>query len=333
MECFRQGQYQRTPIGDMLPVYLDRAEESKPPQDLKFSLSKEGWLQAWARLRDNESDERKRLDQMPPFQVFNAMREVKPGASIIAAAKDAVGKEYPALVTQRFGRGRTAALMIGNVWRWGMQSADGRRDMEKSWRQLVRWLISDVPGRVELAVDPLADEAPGAVKLQVRARDEKFQPLDDANVSINIEPVMSDADSGTNKGIRLRAEPSLDEPGVYQATYVPRNTGGYRATTSVTNAVGVYAGQAEAGWSADLAAEEFSSLEPNTALLDAIAKRTGGEVISPAKLDAFARGLPSRTAPVMEAWTTPAWHTPLLFGFALACLIGEWGLRRWKGMP
>jgi hypothetical protein len=38
-------------------------------------------------------------------------------------------------------------------------------------------------------------------------------------------------------------------------------------------------------------------------------------------------------SPVMEGWTTPAWHTPALFGFALACLVAEWGLRRWKGLP
>jgi hypothetical protein len=270
---------------------------------------------------------------MPAFEVFNPTREVKPGASIIASATDPAGKEYPALVTQRFGRGRSAALMVGDVWRWGMQNPEARRDMEKSWRQLLRWLISDVPGRVELAAEPLADEAAGAVKLQIRARDERFQPLDDANVSVAIEPVLSGTANGTNNGIRLRPEPSPDEAGVYQTVYVPRATGGYRATAFVTNAVGVYVGQAEAGWSADLEAEEFSSLQPNTALLDTIAKRTGGEVISAAKLNDFARGLPNRHSPVMEAWTIPAWHTPALFGFALACLIGEWGLRRWKGMP
>ena len=101
----------------------------------------------------------------------------------------------------------------------------------------------------------------------------------------------------------------------------------------VINGVGVDVGQAEAGWSTDLAAEEFRSLEPNTALLESIARRTGGEIIPAAKLNEFARALPHRRSPVMEAWTTPAWHTPALFGFALACLVAEWGLRRWKGMP
>jgi len=333
MESFRQGQYQRTPIGDMLPVYLDRSDETKPPENLKLNLSREGWLQAWARLRDNESDERARLQEMPTFEVFNATREVKPGASVIATASDQSGKEFPALVTQRFGRGRTAALMIGDIWRWGMQSPEARHDMEKSWRQLMRWLIADVPKRVELAVERPTDEAAGAVKLQVRVRDEKFQPFDDATVSIEVQPVLSDASGAPTNTIRLRAEPSLTEAGVYESTYVPRNTGGYRATARVVNSVGVDVGQAEAGWSTDLAAEEFRLLQPNTALLEAIAKRTGGEIVSATKLDDFARSLPNRRSPVMEAWTAPAWHTPILFGFALACLVAEWGLRRWKGMP
>jgi len=333
MECFRQGRYQRTPIGDMLPVYLDRADETKPPANLRLNLSREGWLQAWARLRDNEADERTRLQGMPAFEVFNPITGVKPAASVIVSASDENGKQYPALVTQRFGRGRTAALMVGDVWRWGMQNPDARADMEKSWRQLMRWLVADVPKRVELAVEPSTDEAGGAVKLRARARDEKFLPLDDVTVSIEIKPVLSDATGVTTNAIRLRAEPALDEPGVYETVYVPRYTGGYSATAHVTNTVGVEVGQAEAGWSTDPAAEEFRSVEPNTVLLESIAQRTGGEVIPATKLNDLARALPTRRSPVMEAWTTPAWHTPVLFGFALACLVAEWGLRRWKGMP
>ena len=114
---------------------------------------------------------------------------------------------------------------------------------------------------------------------------------------------------------------------------MPRGSGGYKATAIVTNAVGAEVGEAEGGWSTDLAGEEFRSLSPNVALLKTIAKKTGGEVITAAKLDEFTRGLPQRHAPVMDSWTFPVWHTTTMFGFALACFLGEWGLRRWKGMP
>jgi hypothetical protein len=150
---------------------------------------------------------------------------------------------------------------------------------------------------------------------------------------VEVQPVLSEAAGATTNVIRIRAEPSAQEAGLYEATYVPRYTGGYRAVAYVTNAVGVEVGKAETGWSTDLAAEEFRSLQPNLALLETIAKRTGGEVIPISKLAEFARNLPNRQAPVMEAWTQPAWHTPWLFVFALACFATEWGVRRWKGMP
>src|SRR5204863_9575939 len=67
-ESFQNGKYLRTAIGDMLPVYLDIQTDAEPPRHLKFSLTREGWLQAWARIRSTESDERARLDEMPEFQ-------------------------------------------------------------------------------------------------------------------------------------------------------------------------------------------------------------------------------------------------------------------------
>jgi hypothetical protein len=236
------------------------------------------------------------------------------------------------VVVQRFGRGRTAAVTLGDVWHWGLHDADAHRDMDKAWRQLMRWLITDVPGRVELAVEP-SDQGNGAVNLQVRARDAKFQPIDNANVRVAIEPVgQTPAAGSVSNSIVLHAEPADNEAGLYQLTYVPRTTGGYKATASVTNSVGEEVGRAEAGWSTDLAAEEFRSLAPNLPLLEAIARNTGGEVISAQRLDEFARKLPNKHAPVMEAWSVPVWNLPVTFAFALACLLSEWGIRRWKGL-
>lgn len=334
MESLQEGQYRRTPIGDMLPVYLDRAEETKPPAALRLNLSREGWLQSWARLRDNESDEKARLQNMPPFQVLNRVRDVKPGASVIATAAGDGGREYPALVVQRFGRGRTAAIALGDLWRWGLHDPESHRDLDKAWRQLVRWLVTDVPNRVDLAAEPASGDAQGAVRLQVRVRDAKFQPLDNAAVTLEVQPVMAEgANAGATNSLRLQAEPALNEAGLYEATYVPRTTAGYLATASVTNSAGADAGRAQAGWSTDLAAEEFRSLTPNLGLLQALAQKTGGEIVAANRLDALVRSLPQRQAPVMEGWSFPIWHTPALFAFALACLLAEWGLRRWKGMP
>jgi hypothetical protein len=261
---------------------------------------------------------------------------------VLATVSDAGGQTYPALVVQRFGLGRTAALTVGDLWRWALQLDDQQRDLGKAWRQTVRWLVSDVPEQIELQAEPKRDDPNQAVWLQVRVRDNKFQPVDDAAVSVTVHPVQNgnapgettEAREGSSaaRGVRLTAEPALTEPGLYQALYVPRDTGGFYAEATVTNSVGAEMGRAETGWANELAAEEFRSLKPNRALLEAIARKTGGELVDAFKLDDFVRGLPHRQMPITETWTFPLWHRAWVFLFALACLVAEWGLRRWKGL-
>jgi uncharacterized membrane protein len=341
-ESFHQGKYERTPIGDMLPVYLDRVAETRPSTNFHLNLTREGWLQPWARLRGNETEEKARLEAMPAFQVLNRVRDIKPGASVIATVQDATGQNIPALTVQRFGNGRVGALTVGDLWRWGLRDEASHRDMDKAWRQLIRWLIADVPNRIVLQVQPKPNDPDQALRLQVRARDKKFQPLDNASVVLTVRALTNDfarpgaAMDGRSRAhtnaLRLAAEPSSTEPGLYEATYVPRETGGYFAEAVVTDVSGVEVGRAQAGWTADPAADEFRSLQPNRALLESIARQTGGEVLTPAKLDSFAASLPNRKAPVTESWTVPLWHRSTVFLFAFACFLAEWALRRSKGM-
>lgn len=328
-ESFHQGKYEHTPVGEMLPVYLDYARDTKPLANLRLNLTREGWLQPWARLRDNEASERTRLTEMPALQVLNRVRDVKPGASVIAEVQDESGGKYPALVAQRFGNGRVGALLIGDLWRWGLRDEAVRSDQDKAWRQMVRWLIADVPQRIEFAAETKRDDPNQAMALRVRVRDKEFKPLDNATVRMTVTP---SAESTQTNSASLNAEPALIEAGLYEAQYVPRTAGGYLAEAVVTDTDGVEVGRAQAGWSADPAAEEFKSLKPNRALLESIARQTGGEVISMNNLAAFANKLPNRNAPITESVTTPLWHKPLVFLLALACFASEWGLRRWKGM-
>ena len=66
------------------------------------------------------------------------------------------------------------------------------------------------------------------------------------------------------------------------------------ATAYATNSLGAEIGRVEAGWDTDLAAVEFRSLVPKTALLETLARKTGGEVIGQGKLEEFVRELSSR---------------------------------------
>ncbi len=325
-ESFHDGAFQRTAIGDMLPVYLDRVSANAPGAGLRLALHRDGWLQPWARLRAKESEEEARLAALPTFDVLNPAGDAKPAATVVATVTDGE-HTFPALLTQRFGRGRTASMLIGDFWQSGLGDEARMKDLERAWRQMSRWLVADVPAPVEVRLEPKPDAQ--AMQIQVRARDAKFQALDNATVSLQVQAVGRAGESAT---ITLPAEASAGEAGLYEATYVPRESGGYRVEASVTDSGGAVAGKAQAGWTTDLAAAEFRSLTPNRALMESLATQTGGQVVAPEKLDEFVRDLPSRRAPVTETWTRPIWHTPAMFLFALACFVVEWGLRRKKGL-
>jgi uncharacterized membrane protein len=339
-ESFREGNYEGTPIASLLPVYLDRPVEAKLPGEFKLTLTREGWLQPWTRLRPVEGEEQTRMEAMPNFQVLNPLREIKPGASVLATVSDASGQTYPALAVQRFGLGRSAALMIGDMWRWGLHDEEMQKDLGKAWRQMVRWLVSDVPPRISVTAEPAPEGDASQFRLTVKAHDEEFKPLDNASVKLAIQPVNTVSDSPTRNpkletrnSLQLAADPSPSDPGTYTATFVAHETGAYLVEATVTEADGKIAGHAAAGWTSDPAAEEFRSLKPNRALLQNLAQRTGGEIVALPDLQKFVRKLPERHSPVMETWSYPLWHQPAVLLFALGCFVAEWGIRRWKGMP
>lgn len=329
-ESFQQGGFHRTPIGHILPVYLDRQARQETVNRAYLNLTREGWLQPWARLCDNEQNELKRLLEMPAFRVLNCVRAVKPGARVLATVGDDPAQQLPALIVHRYGNGRAAALTIGDIWRWGMKQTKMRDDMNRFWRQTLRWLVADVPNRISFQAAHKQDQINQPVVLQVRVREKNFEPMDNVSIAIEVRDPQA-------QKLQLTGEPVLTESGLFEAAYIPRYNGSYFARAVVNDANGLEVGDATTGWAVDLEAHEFRSLRTNRPLLERIARQTGGQVIELDALDDFVRSLPSRDVPVTDTWVKPLWDLrgilPAAFLFILLCFGGEWTLRRWKGMP
>ena len=323
-ESFGSGEYDRTQIGEILPVYLDRVAP-KLGAKFRLSLTREGWLQPWVRIEATETEEKKRLIAMPKFKTLNLTNSIKPGATVLASVHSGENKEYPALVVQPFGKGRTGALMIGDLWRWQLKSDEENEDLKKAWRQTLRWLVSDVPRRVQVEVNRKSD-ANRTAEIKVRVRDENYKPFDNASIAIEVA-------TPDGKSIELAAEPSDTEPGLYLANFVSNASGAYRATVIANSDDGSEIEQREAGWVSDPDSEEFESLEPNREFLQELARRSGGEVLELDGLDKFVASLEHREVPVVETRSLPWWHRWPIFTIAIGLLVCEWGVRRLKGLP
>lgn len=324
-ESFKEGGWNNTPVARMLPVYLDQEGRDGPALEAVFNLSREGWLEPWMRLRPNQSDEETRLAYMPGFFAINRLHSIKPGASILATVTDSQKRLYPALVTQRYGEGKTAALAVGDMWRWGMKDAELQEDLARTWRQLLRWAVVEVPDRVQLTTSTVTEGNLPVTAIEVQVRDLKFNPQDDASVKFTV------IDS-SGEEISLRGEPSLEKAGVFTASHYADEPGGYRLKATARDGEGKIIGEEETGWVSNPAAEEFSQIGPQRDVLRRIAEATGGEVLEMAGLGDLPRKLGELSVPVLEVQQRPLWHTPWFFLVAIACFLGEWGLRRWKGI-
>lgn len=326
-ESFVEGAYDKTPIGELLPVYVTKSEDFdesfESSDERRWTLTREGMLQPWARTRATEIAELNAQSEMPAFVTLNRISDVKPGAQTVAKLTSGLEAEQPALVTQRFGKGRSAALMVGDMWRWSLRREKTEADdLAQLWRQVTRWLVSDVPRRVDVILSPFVPGKP--IHIEVHARDEEFRSLDNANVSLTI--VTPDKDELTLDAL------ATDRSGIYVGEYWPKVDGCYQVVAQVTTEDGTLVGTRTTGWAAEPAAAEFETLVPNRNRLKQIAKSTGGEVIDIDNLEGFVKSLPNRKIPIKEPWVYPLWHHPLVFGFAIVCLCGEWGLRRWRGL-
>jgi uncharacterized membrane protein len=324
-EAFASKSFGDTPLGELSPVYAPRSSTQRIEGPYRMTLSREGMLQPWVRLRQTEISEKDRLEMMPEFMTMNAVGDVKPGASQLVTVETPGGETAPALVAQRFGKGRTAAITLGDVWRWSMRRDEEQPDDPgQAWRQVSHWLVNEVPRRAELRIEQSNDPSE-PVTIIATARDEAYLPIDNATIELTVTPL-------TGEPFQLAAEMDDSQPGVYKASYWSREPGGYLAEADVHAADGSHVGSARAGWTAQSGAAEFADLRLNRELLQEIADQTGGEVIQEDRLDAFAAALPTKKVPVTETWVYPLWHRPWVMFIAMLCLCTEWGLRRWKGL-
>jgi uncharacterized membrane protein len=325
-ESFTNGGYRDTPLGDVLPVYLRNSDLRDSTQEpVRYQLTREGTLEPWLRLRPTQPAERERLEKMPPFKTWNLVSDAKPGASVLVELETPNGMA-PGLVTQQFGKGKSLALLIGDMWRWTLRRQEGEQDeLAQNWRQIARWITNDVPRRVE--ADVIAPSSPIMPhQIRIILRDGTFKPLDNAEVKLDIT-------QPDGKTLTTTAIADAQQSGKYLAEFWSQLDGGYLATIRAVSPDGDDLEPRNIGWTAQPTAAEFASLEARIDLLQKLAEQSGGEMVPVSQVERFVAGLPSRKVPVTEVRLEPLWHRPWLVFFAIACLCLEWGLRRWKGLP
>jgi hypothetical protein len=240
------------------------------------------------------------------------------------------GRKLPLLITENFGRGRTAIMATGGSWRWQMSSPLGDTAHDLFWQQLLRWLVSDTPGHVAASVPAQMLLDNGTVNLTAEVRDQQYNPAADAKVEAHIL-----GPSGVSALVEMTPVP--DNPGQFQAIWSAPRTGAYLTEVTAQRHDPKTGTFKELGRDVltfqrmDGVAENFHT-EQNRDLLERIATQTGGQYWKPADLGKLAASIPFSEAGVTVRETRDLWDLPLIFLLLVLLRFSEWWLRRTWGI-
>src|SRR5439155_25746538 len=220
------GGYPHSPLAELVPVKLLDRKDTFHRDPGTFELSPLGRDSIICRLEEKPERNGERWKKMPVLADFQEVGEAKPGAVVLADVSAKGKGNSPLLVTENYGRGRTALFATSGSWRWQMLQPVEDMTHEMFWRQLMRWLITDTPGRVISSTPKpvLADET--TVHLRAEVRDKSFKTL--SNVRAQAHVVVPE---GVAADVELN--PASLEEGVYTADYTAEKPGSYVAEISV----------------------------------------------------------------------------------------------------
>jgi uncharacterized membrane protein len=312
------GGYTQSVLEPLLPVSLlpGKTFTRDPAKPFLTARGEENLI---TRLVDDPEENRKLWADLPPLADSQRVGDPRPGSTVLLETGTA-NRRSPLLALQRYGYGRTAVFATGGSWKWQMLRDHRDESHEVFWRQLLRWLITDSPRQVttELSEQMLFDR--GDLVLSTKVRDDKWAPVNDATVSVNI--------SQPNGSVaREVMEPVSGQPGEYRLPATAAVSGTYVAEIIARR------GDEEVGRDAmtfrreDGVAEAFGR-QQNRALLQALSQRTGGNYYTPSDASKIASDMTYSEAGLTIRETRDLWQLPVFFLLLLLLKASEWLLRR-----
>jgi len=317
------GAYDKAPFSDLLPVHLPNHKNTFHREPATPQLTPAGRDSLITRIDENPEANFNRWKKLPYLMNFQEAGQPKPGAVVLAEMM-AAGNKLPLLITQKYGRGRTAVFATEGDWRWQMLQPVEDMSHEMFWRQMLRWLVSDTPNRVVSSTPRSVLLDDGHVHLRAEVRDTTYLPTSDAQVEARVV-----GPDGAAQSVELH--PDALEQGVYSVDWDASRPGSY--VTEIT----ARRGQQELGRDVvtfrreDGVAENFH-LEQNRDLLEKLSSQTGGRYYRPNEVSKLGEDIAYSDAGITVRETRDLWDMPIVFFFALLLCCTEWLLRRKWGV-
>ncbi len=312
------GGWGNSKVGELLPVTLPAEDAGFIRSKVRAMLTPAGAQSPMLRLSQDIEENRRLWQELPEIADYQSVGVLKPASTVLLNAQLADG-ERPLLITQPFGRGQIFVMATGGTWRWQMSLPSEDQRHETFWRQFLREMVINTPGRFRLFTEVSGDD----VRINAELLDDNFKPERD----LRLTAIVSAAD-GTSTTLDM--QPSAELPGVMTARFKADQSGLY-SIEAISRRGDEPVDSARIAVHHDAGTAEFFSLRKNNALLQQLAVATGGRNWALDELDELAQAISYSAAGITEQQLHPLWDAPLLFLLLLLLKAAEWTLRRyWK---
>lgn len=326
-DAFGEGGYGGTAVSDALPVELQGVVGDPPVlMTLRATPTATGAGHPALQLAASDTLSRARWATLPPLTAVNRLGRAKPGATILlnGVTEDGV-TSHPLLAYQRYGRGKAIVFGAQDSWLWQMEASIPVDDQthETFWRQMLRWLVSDVADRVETLV--AEESGPGeGIALRSTVSDSGFLKANGATVRGTVT-----TPTGVTQDVAL--EWAVERDGEYRTTYVPEGNGVHEVRLHAVVGNDTVASEAAFVRVAPPTNEYFGA-EMRPAMLRQIAEETGGRYYPAERALEVAQDMAYSASGATVVEKKDLWDMPILLVLLLAALGAEWALRRREGV-
>ena len=317
------GGWGSSSLADLLPVVLPNKKGTFHRDPATVELTPCGADSIITRLVEDPASNVERWKKLPYLMDYQEAGTPKPGA-VVLAEMNAGGRKMPLLITENYGRGRTAVLATGGTWRWQMSQPLGDPTHEEFWQQLLRWLVTDTPGRVVASVPSQMLFDDGRVRFSADVRDKNYLPAADARVEAHIL-----GPGGSAAQIEMTPDPNT--PGTFHADWTADQPGSYLTEVTATRGTEELGRDVLTFARMDGVAENFHTGQ-NRELLEKLSEQTGGRYWRPQELSRLPNEISYSEAGITVRDTKDLWNMPAVFLLILLLRSSEWLLRRKWGV-
>lgn len=336
---FSDGDYQGTPLAEILPVEMYPKADSGGLLSTEFFrpvLTEAGVRHPIGQLALDPEENRRLWDALPLLEGTNIVKGLRPGAISLLdhpQLKTVDGRAMPIVSVTEAGAGRSMAFTTDSSWLWSFEFA-GRggtaRAYSNFWNNSIRWLIKDPELkliRVETEQGQIGVGESTRVRVEVLAPD--YSPA--AGIEGHLEISRRPLATTWEEPAEVLAEERFvtDESGAFGMDFVSDSEGVVFLRAEVERN-----GELQTGEDVLLVATtyvELKDISPRNATLRHLARASGGQYhelpVSEEALSELAVNPPKVTR-IRQRKLVTVWDSAWLFLVLATLLGGEWLLRR-----